>query len=155
MKTLLIAFSVALLFTACLKRVDNRQLNKTCNDSCTTISGRFTTANNQPVVNVPLEVASDTRGILGIHTRSIASGKTDANGYYSLTFGLNNDEYGPTTLANINLHFTYDTLKFLALPVYQDYGNKEYLGTFSRKPKFRNKLYWNKPRDNITGRSRL
>ena len=66
MKTSIIILSIGFVFSSCLKQTDNTQLNQTCTgDSCTTISGRFTTGNDKPIANVPVEIASETTGLLG------------------------------------------------------------------------------------------
>ena len=127
----LIIIGSGLFFSSCKK--DSSQLNKPCSDSCTTISGKFTTGNNDPISNFSVEVAADENTLLGVYTREIASGKTNTEGYYSFTFGLSNDEYGPRSLFVFYFQLKYDSSQFLALPVYQGGGNKEYLGTFLKK----------------------
>jgi hypothetical protein len=136
MKTLFAIVILGLAFSSCFKSNDNAQFNQTCSgDSCTTISGVFTTGNNTPIANIPVEIASETSGLLGTKTREIASGKTDKNGYYSFTFNLKSDEYGygAAPLARLYMRYTYDPSKFLAMPFYTDNGVKEYFGRFSRK----------------------
>ena len=136
MKTSIIILSIGFVFSSCLKRTDNTQLSQTCTgDSCTTISGRFTTGNDKPIANVPVEIASETTGLLGSKTREIASGKTDNNGYYSFTFNLKSNEYGygQEQLAALYMRYSYNPSKFLAMPFYTDNEVKEYFGRFSRK----------------------
>lgn len=65
--------------------------NSLCIDSCTLVQGRFITANNEGVANIPIEIKSEVRPTLGLGQttiRRIASGTTDNNGFFSLKFGL-------------------------------------------------------------------
>jgi hypothetical protein len=129
MKILITFSAIVLILNSCKK--DNSELNKPCNSMCTTISGRVTTGNNSSITNFQIEVSSDLTTLLGQATRGIASGKTDNNGYYSFTFKLMANEFGQNATASVYLQLKYDSSKFLALPVYQNGGNKEYIGRFS------------------------
>src|ERR1700752_2216209 len=96
MKLLYPVLLLAILQWSCTK-TDNSSLNVPCTDSCTIVQGRFTTGNNEPIAGLYLEVRSEIRPTLGLGQttiRKIATGMTDNNGFYSLSFSLKAGEYG-------------------------------------------------------------
>jgi len=100
------------------------------------VQGKFITGNNEPIANLPVEIKSEFKPPLGFGLttiRKIASGKTNNNGFFSLKFGLNQNEYGPMADAHVSIYFSYDKSKFVPLDWYDNYGNDEFLGGFIRK----------------------
>lgn len=134
MKTYYIVLLIALALASCNK-VDKATLNSPCSDSCTTIQGRFITENNQGIANVPIEIKSEIRGTLGIgtSTRRIATGTTNNNGFYSLTFGLNKDEFGEMPRASLQIFFNIDKSKLLPVQWYESFGYDAFIGRITRK----------------------
>ena len=83
-----------------------------------------------------VEIKSVFKPTLGIgisSTRNIASGKTDNNGFFSLKFGLNPNEYGQTANTYVSLYFSLDKSKFEPITWYDNFGTDEFLGGFRRK----------------------
>lgn len=134
MKICIVILLLAFGFLSCNK-VDKSTLNSPCSDSCTIIQGRVITGNNQGVANVPIEIKSESRSTLGISTstRRIATGTTNSNGFYSLTFGLNKDEYGKMPRASLQILFSIDKAKFLPITFYELFGYKDYLYGVAKK----------------------
>lgn len=135
MKYSLFLFSIVLLLFSCTK-TDKSMFNNSCTDSCTILTGRFITGNNEGISNIPLEIKSEIRPTLGLGQttiRRIASGKTDNNGFFSLKFGLNEKEYGQMAVAHISLYFKYSTSKFKSIPYYENFGASESIGPFAKK----------------------
>lgn len=120
----------------CTKRIDDTNDNNPCTDSCTVVQGRFITGNNEPVAGVPVEIKSEITPTLGLGQntiRKIATGKTDKAGFYSLKFGLNEQEYGVAARAVVSLHFKYDQSRFQPINWYENFGTDEIIGPFLRK----------------------
>jgi hypothetical protein len=113
---MLLAFAALLnTINACTKRIDSTRDNNPCTDSCTIVQGRFVTGDNEPIRGVPLKIQSEIKPTLGLGQttiRKIVTGKTDNNGFYSLKFGLNEQEYGLSAKAVVSLHFNYDKFSF-------------------------------------------
>lgn len=136
MKLILFFLLITVLTISCFKKTDNSQFNSPCFDSCTIVQGQFLTGNNEPIANLPIEIKSVIKPTLGIGvttTRNIASGKTDNNGFFSLQFGLNQNEYGQMANANVSIYFSIDKSKFESVTWYDNFGTNEFLGGFSRK----------------------
>jgi hypothetical protein len=131
MKSILFLLITLSILSSCTK-TDKTRFNETCIDSCTIIQGRFITGNNEGIANVPIEIKSETHPTLGLgqtHIRYIASGKTDNDGYYSLSFSLQNKEYGPGQSASVYMYFNYKRSKFLPISQYEYFGFRESLAT--------------------------
>lgn len=110
--------------------------NRPCTDSCTIVTGRFITGNNEGVANIPIEIKSEIRPTLGLGQttiRRIASVTTDNNGFYFLKFGLNQKEYGQMADAHVSMYFNYDKSRFVPVTFYESFGTEESLGPFARK----------------------
>jgi hypothetical protein len=136
MKQAVFFISITVLAISCIKRTDNSQFNSPCFDSCTIVQGHFLTGNNEPIANLPIEIKSVFKPTLGIgisSTRNIASGKTDNNGFFSLKFGLNPNEYGQTANTYVSLYFSLDKSTFEPVTWYDNFGTEEFLGGFRRK----------------------
>ena len=116
-------------------KIDKSTLNSPCSDSCTTVQGRFITGNNQGIPNVPIEIKSEIRGSLGFgdRTRRIATGVTNSNGFYSLTFGLNKEEFGERSIASLGIFFKIDKAEFLPVQWYENFGYDASFGRLLRK----------------------
>lgn len=91
MKKLLLLFLLSIAFS-CSKTDDDTR--DSCTMNCTTLSGHFLTAYNQPISGV--EVSFDYRigSELGSYTRKIAKTKTNSKGEYSVDFYLKDKELG-------------------------------------------------------------
>jgi hypothetical protein len=103
------------LLVSCIKKTDDDFLNQPCIDSCTIIKGRFLTGNNEALVNIPLEIQSQISpgGGIGQQTvRRIATGNTDNNGFFNLSFSLAANEYGPASKATLILSYSFDQSKY-------------------------------------------
>lgn len=110
--------------------------NNLCTDSCTFVTGRFVTGNNEGVPNIPVEIKSEIHATLGLGQttiRRIASGKTDNDGFFSLKFALNEKEYGQMAKANVSMYFKYNRSRFLPINYYENFGAQESLGYFVKK----------------------
>src|SRR5664280_555328 len=118
----ILTFFITIVFTiSCFKKTDNSQFNTPCFDSCTIVQGKFITGNNEKNENLPIEIKSVVKPTLGIGvttTRNIASGKTDNNGFFSLKFGLKQNEYGQMSNALVSIYFNYDKSKFVPVTWY-------------------------------------
>lgn len=87
---------VCLILIQDCRLIDDDSMNEPCSSECTVIQGRFTTEDNKPVSNIPLELdwrVGPSIGIgLGGKIRKIARGKTDENGRYKFEFHANDEE---------------------------------------------------------------
>ena len=132
MKYLLVIVWMTLLLGSCTKR-DNSRLNVACTDSCTTVMGRITTGNNEPVADLHLEVYWEDKPPSGLGTttiRKLAAGETDNGGNYSFTFRISADDYHRKPYVKMDVG--YDTKRYLSIPWY-DYGWDEIAPLRSRK----------------------
>ena len=95
------------LFSSCYKTENDT--GEICTSGCTVIRGRVTTLNDRPVPDVTIKIRShrNTSTVSGI-TRYIAETKSDANGYYSMKFSLNEYESGSQAFAEVYLQYSYN-----------------------------------------------
>lgn len=117
------------------RKVDTTWLNAPCYNSCTTVQGRFVTGDNEPIANVSLEIYTRSPGSEFSQSRivrKIASGKTDNDGNYSFTFGLNGNEYG-SGFYHLKLNVKYDKARFLPIPWYDRWSTEEFIPVGLRK----------------------
>jgi hypothetical protein len=133
-RDLLIALIAFFAFISC-RKVDNSSLDKPCTGSCVTITGRFTTSENQPLANVPIEIRSErSTSRYSYEVRRIAKTKTDENGYYAVQFALKDYEYGLQATASVHLEFSYDENQYLPIHKYYKDIRLSYEGAAFERP---------------------
>lgn len=82
-----------LSFYSCEKIDDD--FNNVCVSNCTVIEGTFTTANNEPIENIKVELDyKNSTGTYGVSVRNIRRTTTDENGYYRMEFFIEDSELG-------------------------------------------------------------
>jgi len=95
MKHLVPLFLALLLATACSRTEDDT--GATCTNDCTTISGKFISADHTPVPNVRVQFYYRIPGgeLGGGYIRKIVNTLSDKDGNYSVDFHLKDDELWP------------------------------------------------------------
>ncbi|WP_452231364.1 hypothetical protein [Lacinutrix sp. MEBiC02595] len=89
----LILLLLIISFYGCEKIDDD--FNNVCESECTVIEGTFTTANNEPIKNVKVELDyRASTGTYGVSVRNIRQTTTDNNGYYRMEFFIEDNELG-------------------------------------------------------------
>lgn len=89
----LILLLLIISFYGCEKIDDD--FNDVCESECTVIEGTFTTANNEPIINVKVELDyRASTGTYGVSVRNIRRTTTDNNGYYRMEFFIEDNELG-------------------------------------------------------------
>ena len=94
MKKLIFLFCISLVLISCEKNDDDTK--DICTNNCTTIQGKFVTANNVPLANIIVSFNYRISGgeLGGGYTRRIVSTKSNQNGEYFKDFYLKDDELG-------------------------------------------------------------
>ncbi len=89
-KTLFLLFILA-AFVSCVKEDDDT--NKELTPGYTTINGHFVTSNNVPLKGVEVQLKYvEARWLASFHSRLKKGATTDANGSYSMSFNIKDDE---------------------------------------------------------------
>lgn len=96
MKNLIYLFLI-INFVSC-SRAEIDYTNEICISNCTTLQGRFITANNEGVQGVKVSLTYRISGgaLGGGSTRFIVETETDENGIFNEQFYINDDELGDT-----------------------------------------------------------
>jgi hypothetical protein len=85
-------YGFIILLLGCVNEIEEG-FNEICTSSCVVINGRFTTEDGTVgIANLPLELDWSIMGMLNGAHRKIATGETDANGYYSFSFSPRDEE---------------------------------------------------------------
>ncbi len=112
MKTkLLFLLFLLIVFAGCQKEDDDTDIPLT--PGYTTISGHIVTSNNAPLKGVELELKYVERALLYSHSWLKKEAATDANGYYSMSFNIKDDEvetYEAQYSSNFELGFDFSNL---------------------------------------------
>lgn len=98
--------------------VDEANINAVCNSDCTTIQGRFTTEDDKPIKDMPLEMewSTNSGGLgLGGKTRKIMTGETNDSGNYTFVFYANDEELSS---GSFSVKFTLPDETYLILKDY-------------------------------------
>lgn len=84
-----IAYLFLLIFITGCSKIDN-DTKDICTSNCTTISGKFITANNSPVSNISVSLDYRRSGgeLGGGYTRKIINTRSDQNGNFRKDFYL-------------------------------------------------------------------
>ena len=92
-----------LVFTSCEKNEDD--LKDLCTENCTTLSGKFFTANNEPVPNITVTLNYRISGgeLGGGATRKIVKIKSDKNGNIYKNFYLKDSELGNNAMGYFDI----------------------------------------------------
>ena len=94
MKNLLWLFCISLVVISCEKNDDDTR--DICTNNCTTLRGKFVTANNVPLANINVSFTYRISGgeLGGGYTRKIVKTKSDKNGEFFKDFYLQDKELG-------------------------------------------------------------
>ena len=125
MKNLLWLFCISLVLISCEKNEDDTKDIVPIN--CTTIQGKFITANNVPLANIMVSFTYRISGgeLGGGYTRRIVKTKSDKNGEFFKDFYLQDKELGRLALCYFTINI--DDSK-LSSNNYIKLGNNQSLG---------------------------
>ena len=101
-------FIVGLLLIGCSKVQDDS--SKECIQNCTVIEGYITSLNNEPLKNILVEFNNDKSLPYESNIRKIAKSKTDENGYYRMSFFLEDEELGEEALGSFEILMDFSSL---------------------------------------------
>ena len=103
MKNIITILIILLVFTSCEKNEDD--LKDVCTENCTTLSGKFISANNEPVANitVTLNYRISGGGFGGGSTRKIVKIESDKNGNFYKNFYIKDSELGNTAMGYFDI----------------------------------------------------
>ncbi len=90
MKKALFILFILFAFIGCEKEVDDT--GTVCTSDCTTISGHIITSDKVPLKGVKLQVKYLEQGFGYYHSWLKREATTDANGYYSMSFNVKDNE---------------------------------------------------------------
>lgn len=98
-----IIYGFLALLMGCVNEIDEA-FNEACTSSCVIVNGRFVTEDGTVgVADLSLELDWLNIGMLNGTTRKIATGRTDADGYYSFSFTPRDEEL---TNGDFSIEFT-------------------------------------------------
>lgn len=125
MKKLIYLFCISLVLVSCEKNEDDTK--DICTANCTTLRGKFVTANNVPLANITVELKYEIGGggFGGGSTRKIVRTKSNQNGEYNRDFYVKDNELG--NLASGYFTINIDDSK-LSSNNYIKLGNNHSLG---------------------------
>lgn len=110
MKNTLFFLFILFAFMGCEKEDDDT--NIVCTANCTTVSGHIITSNNAPLKGVKLQIKYiETTGFHYYHSWLKRRTTTDANGSYSMSFNIKDDEVEsfesqPTSYFELQMDFS-------------------------------------------------
>jgi hypothetical protein len=94
MKNLICLFCISLVLISCEKNENDTK--DICTNNCTTLQGKFVTANNVPLANIKVNFNYRISGgeLGGGYTRQIVSTRSNQNGDYVKDFYIKDEELG-------------------------------------------------------------
>jgi hypothetical protein len=106
---------ILILINFSCKKVENDLESQNCTNNCVTISGYLTTSDSTKALeNIDLDISYEETDGLGAFSlnRLKAQATTDKNGYYSMKFGLRDDELDTSAISSLELkvHLTEEYL---------------------------------------------
>jgi len=99
---------IGLLLAGCSKSQDDT--GKDCLQSCTVIQGHIVTLNNQPLEGIPIEFNNDKSLPYAPDIRKIAKTQTDENGYYNMSFFIEDEELGEDARGTFEINMDFNSL---------------------------------------------
>lgn len=125
MKKLIYLFCISLVLISCEKNEDDTK--DICTNSCTSLRGKFVTANNVPLANITVELKYEISGGVfgGGSTRKIVRTQSNQNGEFNRDFYIKDNELGNHASGYFTLNI--DDSK-LSSKNYIKLGNNQSLG---------------------------
>lgn len=90
MKKTVLILSILFAFMSCEKEEDETDI--VCTSGCTTISGYIVTTDNVPLIGVKIQLKYIEQALGYYHSLLKREATTDANGFYSMSFNVKDDE---------------------------------------------------------------
>jgi hypothetical protein len=106
-------FFLFILFTIVGCEKEDNDTNIVCTTDCTTISGHILTSGNLPLEGIKINLKYIENGFLYYHSWLKRETTTDANGYFSMSFNIKDDEvetYGAQYSSYFELKFDFNNL---------------------------------------------
>lgn len=107
MKNGIYLFAILIIICFSCRKIEDDLESQNCTENCVTISGYLTTSDStKAIANIDLDVRYKETDGLGAFSlnRLKAQTSTDKNGYYSMSFGLRDDEVDTTALSRFELN---------------------------------------------------